>query len=451
MHFEQAQKQQAVLAPVMRHSLQCLQMSAYDLFLHVQDEAMENPMLDVDMSSIDLFDLLSDTAAGDKDAVTLAVKDAAPFCRGAHSMQVPFDAQDYSHGQSLQEHLHEQLGQSKWVDPQTRRLGSYLIDCLDSRGYLDCPLEVLAEELAVPVSLLEQALFAVQMLEPTGVGARTLSECLVLQLAQGQNFNAVTLGVAQNGLELLAARRYPELARRLGVDKKTLMEAVAAITALNPIPAQGYGTGESGGCILPDAVITVRDGNITLELNHQAMPCVSMDKQYRAMLQQTEDAAAAEYLKEKLRRAEELIDCLQNRKRTLTRLLTEIIQRQYDFFCGESLQPMTIQDVAGALGVNPSTVSRAIQEKYVLFRTKIIPLRSLFTQPAAHGPFGSLSPVTIHQRIQRLIAEEPPGQPISDEALAAALTAEGICILRRTVAKYRTQLQIPPSTQRLHK
>ena len=100
MHFEQAQKQQAVLAPVMRHSLQCLQMSAYDLFLHVQDEAMENPMLDVDMSSIDLFDLLSDTAAGDKDAVTLAVKDAAPFCRGAHSMQVPFDAQDYSHGQS---------------------------------------------------------------------------------------------------------------------------------------------------------------------------------------------------------------------------------------------------------------------------------------------------------------------------------------------------------------
>ena len=295
MHFEQAQKQQAVLAPVMRHSLQCLQMSAYDLFLHVQDEAMENPMLDVDMSSIDL---LSDTAAGDKDAVTLAVEDAAPFCRGAHSMQIPFDAQDYSHGQSLQEHLHEQLGQSKWVDPQTRRLGSYLIDCLDSRGYLDCPLEVLAEELAVPVSLLEQALFAVQMLEPTGVGARTLSECLVLQLAQGQNFNAVTLGVAQNGLELLAARRYPELARRLGVDKKTLMEAVAAITALNPIPAQGYGTGESGGCILPDAVITVQDGNITLELNHQAMPCVSMDKQYRAMLQQTEDAAAAEYLKE---------------------------------------------------------------------------------------------------------------------------------------------------------
>lgn len=95
-----------------------------------------------------------------------------------------------------------------------------MIDCLDSRGYLDCPLEVLAEELAVPVSLLEQALFAVQMLEPTGVGARTLSECLVLQLAQGQNFNAVTLGVAQNGLELLAARRYPELARRLGVDKK---------------------------------------------------------------------------------------------------------------------------------------------------------------------------------------------------------------------------------------
>lgn len=113
MRFEQSQKQQAVLAPVMRHSLQCLQMSAYDLFLHVQDEAMENPMLDVDMSSIDL---LSDTAAGDKDAVTLAVEDAVPFCRGAHSMQVPFAPQDYSHGQSLQEHLHEQLGnQNGWI------------------------------------------------------------------------------------------------------------------------------------------------------------------------------------------------------------------------------------------------------------------------------------------------------------------------------------------------
>lgn len=289
------------------------------------------------------------------------------------------------------------------------------------------------------------------MLEPTGVGARTLSECLILQLAQGQNFNAVTLGVAQNGLELLAARRYTELARRLGVDKKALMEAVAVITALNPIPAQGYGTGEGSGYILPDAVITAQDGNITLELNRQAMPHVSVDKQYRTMLQQTEDAAAAEYLKEKLRRAEEMVDCLQNRKRTLTRLLTEIVQHQHGFFCGGSLKPMTIQEVAGALDVNPSTVSRAVQDKYILFRAKVIPLRSLFTQAAAYGPCGALSPVTIRQRIQRLIAEEPSGQPISDESLAAALTAEGICISRRTVAKYRTQLQIPPSTQRLHK
>lgn len=112
---------------------------------------------------------------------------------------------------------------------------------------------------------------------------------------------------------------------------------------------------------------------------------------------------------------------------------------------------MTIQEVAGALDVNPSTVSRAVQDKYILFRAKVIPLRSLFTQAAAYGPCGALSPVTIRQRIQRLIAEEPSGQPISDESLAAALTAEGICISRRTVAKYRTQLQIPPSTQRLHK
>lgn len=448
MRFEQSQKQQVALAPVMQRSLKCLQMSSYDLFRYVQDEAMENPVLDVDMPHADL---LSDTATGDETSVMLAAEDVTPFYCGAHPMQMTFDARDHGHGQSLQEHLHEQLGQSKWVDSLTRRLGSYLIDCLDSRGYLDCPIEELAEELAVPVSLLEQALFAVQMLEPTGVGARTLSECLILQLAQGQNFNAVTLGVAQNGLELLAARRYTELARRLGVDKKALMEAVAVITALNPIPAQGYGTGEGSGYILPDAVITAQDGNITLELNRQAMPYVSVDKQYRTMLQQTEDAAAAEYLKEKLRRAEELIDCLQNRKRTLTRLLTEIVQHQHGFFCGGSLKPMTIQEVAGALDVNPSTVSRAVQDKYILFQAKVIPLRSLFTQAAAYGPCGALSPVTIRQRIQRLIAEEPSGQPISDESLAAALTAEGICISRRTVAKYRTQLQIPPSTQRLHK
>lgn len=448
MYYEQTQRQQSVLAPAMQHSLQCLQMSAYDLFLHVQDEVMNNPVLDADIPSIDS---LLGTVAAEETTVNFAEMEDARFHRSAHPAQMPFDTRDHSHGQSLQEHLHAQLGQSKWVDSQMRCLCSYLIDCLDSRGYLDCPLEMLAEDLSVPVSLLEQALFVVQMLEPTGVGARTLSECLVLQLAQGRSFNAVTLDLAQNGLELLAARRYQELSKRLGVDKKTLMKAVDVITALNPIPAQGYGTGECINYILPDAVITSQGENITLELNCQAMPCVSIDKQYRAILRQTEDAATAEYLKEKLRRAEELIDCLQKRKRTLTRVLTEIIQRQHDFFCGGSLHPMTIQDVAEALGVNPSTISRTIQEKYILFHTKVVPLRSLFTQASVQGTSGTLSAVTICQRIQRMIAEESPERPVSDEALATALRDEGIAISRRTVAKYRTQLRIPPSTQRLSK
>ena len=324
----------------------------------------------------------------------------------------------------------------------------FLIDCLDSRGYLDCPLEALADETGLSLFLLEQALFAIQMLDPPGVGARSLSECLILQLSQGEHFSALTLGLARDGLEQIAKKQYSELAKRFHTDRKTILAAVAVISQLNPIPAQGFGSRESSSFVVPDAFIYSQNDSVTIELNKRALPRISVDEHYRIMLDSADNAELRDYLRQKLRQANDMIQGIQGRGQTLRRLLRYIADYQHAFFCGGELRTMTIQSAAEALEINPSTVSRAVQDKYIQFGGKVIPLRELFSSSVTYGEDGALSSVAIKQRLRVMIQSEDPSHPMSDEELAAALANDHIEISRRTVAKYRSQLQIPPASAR---
>ena len=287
------------------------------------------------------------------------------------------------------------------------------------------------------------------MLDPPGTGARDLAECLILQLAQSPDFNALTVRMARDGLEALAARNYAELCRRFHASEAEIRRASAVLLSLNPIPAAGFGTAAPVPYTVPDAVVHVEGATVVMELNERAMPRLMVDRNYAAALQQSDDSRVKAYVQEKLTEANALSSALQARRDTLTVLLAALADLQGGYFRGGALRPLTMGEMAARLGVNVSTVSRAVNEKFLEFRGQSIPLRTFF--PAASTVGGAVAGETVRQKLAWFVSREDPTAPLSDEALRLALSAAELDVSRRTVAKYRAQLGITAANQRSRK
>ena len=297
---------------------------------------------------------------------------------------------------------------------------------------------------------MEQALYLLQMLEPAGVGARDVTECLLLQLAQGKDFTATNIRMIREGLPLLAKRDYAALSRLLNLPLKAVYESETVVKALNPIPSRGFYSGDAyHNYIVPEATVICRDGQLTVEMNTRSLPRISPSQEYTAMLGRTEDTEVQDYLRKCLTAAKSTIAQIDSRQSTLQSLLLVIIRRQQGYFMGtDQMQPMTMQQVADEMRLNTSTVSRAVKDKYIQFQTRLIPLRSLFSS-SLQGDDGSLvSADAVKQQLRLFIRAEDPGAPLSDEALTAALASVGVHLSRRTVAKYRAELNIPTAAAR---
>lgn len=449
MQLEQRQtlSQKLVLTQTMRQSLDCLQLSAPELTEYVQEVALSNPLLDVQSPTYYETELPSEAAPAEREPLEVRETDS---WRGVTSSGME-DVQDFTafltREKTFRDHLTEQIGQMKLVDDELLRLCRFLIDCLDERGYLDCPLEELSREFDIPLFSLEQALFAVQMLDPPGVGARNLSECLTLQLAQGRSLDPLALKIARDGLEMLGKRNFSGLAALLGVSVGEARAAAAKILALNPIPSRSFAGSEQIAYVAPDAEFSVQQGQLVIELNERILPRLSVNAEYAALMNTSDDPEVQRYVKEKLSEAQALIKGVHTRCDTLVQMLTLIGREQYGFFCGgEALLPVTMQQLSEKMGVSTSTVSRAAQNKYLQFQGRIIPVRSFFT--TAIRPDAAVSSHAVKQRLQSLIRAEDPAAPLSDEALRLALSALGIEVSRRAVAKYRAEMGIPSSSQR---
>ena len=449
MKLEQTQSlaQKLVLTQNMRQSLDCLQLSAPELSEYVQEVALSNPLLDVQAPTYYETQLPSEAAPAEREAPEVRENDAWHGVPTGRCCDVPSDFTAFLvREKTFRDHLNEQIGQMKLVDDELLRLCRFLIDCLDERGYLDCPLEDLAREFGLPLFSLEQALFAVQMLDPPGVGARNLTECLTLQLAQSRSFDALTLTIARDGLELLSRRDYSGLAALLGVSVNEAKAAAARILALNPIPSRSFAGSEQIAYVAPDAVFSMQQGRLVIELNEHILPRLSVNAEYSA-LSASDDPEVQRYVKEKLSEAQALIKGVHTRCDTLLQLIRLIADEQRDYFCsGGELVPITMQQVAEKMGMSPSTVSRAAQNKYIQFQGRTIPLRSFFT--TAIRSDAAVSSHAVKQRIRSLIQAEDPAAPLSDEALRLALSALGVEVSRRAVAKYRTSMDIPASSRR---
>ena len=442
MELTQKQSQKLSMTAVMLQSLELLQLPVCELASHLQDAALSNPLLEVELPGVGTLAEEGHTVLRESSRW-----DNLPSSRGDDNSLENLAG---AHTETFSEHLAAQLRQSRLLKPGPfLRLCLYLTDCLDERGYLTIPLEELAAEQGCTAAEAEQALFAIQMLDPPGVGARDLTECLILQLAQSPDFNALTVRMARDGLEALAARNYAELSRRFHASEVEVRRASAVLLSLNPIPAAGFGAAAPTLYAVPDAVVHIEGETVVMELNERALPRLTVDRSYATALQESGDSSVRTYVREKLTEANALSGALQARRDTLTALLAALVDLQGDYFRSGTLRPLTMGEMAERLGVSVSTVSRAVNEKLVEFRGRSIPLRTFF--PAALTVGGAVAGETVRQKLAWFVSQEDPAAPLSDEALRLALSAAGLDVSRRTVAKYRAQLGIAAANQRRSK
>jgi RNA polymerase sigma-54 factor len=298
---------------------------------------------------------------------------------------------------------------------------------------------------------MEAGLKAVQSLDPAGVGARDLKECMLLQLESMNGKGGVAWTIVSNHMRLLENRQFKELAKVMGRPQEHIDIAVSRIRHLNPRPGIRY-SGPGARTVEPD-VYFIRDGeDFLIQMNDDELPQLRLNAQYRKMLDRDQGATkeVRDYVRERYSSAIQLMKNIEQRKHTILRVCEAIRRRQFEFLTEgiDALRPMMIKDVAEEVGVHPSTVSRAVANKYAHTPHGVYELRYFFSE-AVQGPSGGETPLLLlKRRVKKMIEEEDPKRPLTDDHITARLQQEGIDVTRRTVAKYREDMKIPSTHQR---
>ncbi len=351
---------------------------------------------------------------------------------------------------SLADHLAEQLALAI-VDPMRRLIGRHLIDSVDEAGYLRVDLVQVAEKLGAPLDLVESVLAVLQTFDPAGVCARSLGECLALQLKERNRVDPA-MQVLVDHLELLARREFAALRRLTRVDDDDLAEMIGEIRALNPKPGNAFGS-TLVQPIVPDVVVRAGpDGGWLVELNSETLPKVLVNQSYFARVAKTAKGEKDKlYLSECMQTANWLVKSLDQRAKTILKVATEIV-RQQDAFLTHGIQylkPLNLRIIADAVGMHESTVSRVTSNKYMATSRGIFELKYFFTSSIASSEGGEAhSSESVRHRIKELIDRETTDDVLSDDTIVKMLREAGIDIARRTVAKYREAMNIPSSVQR---
>ncbi len=351
---------------------------------------------------------------------------------------------------TLPEHLGEQLAVTL-ADPVDRLIGHAIIDSINEAGYLADPLDEIAERLGTPLERAEKVLGVIQTFDPSGVGARTLAECLAIQLREKNRYDPAMQALVEN-LPLLARRDFVALRKLCGVDEEDMADMAAELRRLDPKPGRAFG-GAQVQPVVPD--VTVRasfDGTWHVELNPEGLPRVLVNQTYAARVSKVAGSAEDKtFISNCLQTANWLTKSLEQRARTILKVASEIVRHQDAFFLHgvEHLRPLNLKTVADAIGMHESTVSRVTSNKYMASPRGLFELKYFFTASIpAHGGGESHSAEAVRFRIKQLIDAESPDTILSDDAIVVRLKEVNVDIARRTVAKYRESLRIPSSVER---
>lgn len=350
----------------------------------------------------------------------------------------------------LRDHVLRQIAEDI-ATPADRIIASYLVDGLDEAGYWRGDTHQVAQALECAPERVSLTLLRLQQLDPPGVFARNLAECLQLQLREKNRLDPWMQLLLQN-LEMLGAHKLPELQKIIGCTAEDLKQMITEIRSLNPKPGEAFAHNRAE-TLLPDIFLRwQKGGGWQIELNADTLPRVLVNNRYFAQIKtQAQGGGDKKYLAEKFQAANFLIKAMHQRAQTMIKVTTEIVKQQESFFTYgvEYLRPLVRREIAALTGLHESTISRVAMGKYLATPRGVFELRYFFSTslPGADGRVAHSS-ASVRHKIKTLIDQEPPGKPLSDDKLVALLRADGVDIARRTIAKYREQMNIPASSDR---
>ncbi|WP_181537407.1 RNA polymerase factor sigma-54 [[Anoxybacillus] calidus] len=352
--------------------------------------------------------------------------------------------------ETLASYLSMQLSMAQ-LSPEQRRIMNYLIHSLDGDGYLRIGESEIASHLAVTVEAVQQAIRMLQSLEPAGVGARSLQECLYLQLVRLPNRNELAERIVSHHFSMFAEKAWKTLAKQLNVDIKDIQQVADLICTLQPRPGSHYARVESH-FIAPDLIVERCDEGFCVLLNDEVFPQIIWNSSYEKKISREHDEQIEQFIKEKYQQFEWLVKSLEQRKQTLVNVMNKIVEKQAECFEKgfSALKPLTMREIAEALNIHESTVSRAVKNKFVQTPYGTVELRYFFSSAISLANASEdASAAQAKAFIKQLIEKENKSAPLSDQKLAELLYEKyKIVISRRTVAKYREQLNIPSSAKR---
>jgi RNA polymerase sigma-54 factor len=447
--------QTLTMTPQLQQAIRLLQLPVLDLNAQIQDALEENVMLEME----DLPDVPRTDADTTAEIETLRAEDrwqATSTARiqdgGWNGEGRPISEFADQSGQTLREHLLWQLEMEDFTPRQTI-IGEAIIDSINDDGYLTADLEEivasLEDEAQVTPDEAGETLAKVQSFDPVGVGARSIAECLVLQLRQ---LDPATPGVdlairiAQRHLDLVASRNYSELRRSLHASDEDLHDAVALVKGCNPKPGLAVSPAATE-YVIPDVFVRKVDGRWQVEISPTGIPRLSVNQQYARLLRGSGDHAV---LRTQLQEARWLIRSLEIRNETLMKVATSIVSRQTEFLeqGDEAMKPMVLRDIADEIGMHESTISRVTTNKYMHTPRGVFEFKYFFSSHLASADGEDQSSTSVRAKIRKLIGAENPAKPLSDSKITKLLADQGISVARRTVAKYRESMNIGSSSER---
>jgi len=478
--------QQLVMTPQLRQAIKILQVSRAELEQLIDEELAQNPVLEevtgepeLEQEEARTNDSFAPVDRASEEDAALAKREKtdeiAPESSSLREIDWKEYLENYSNewqaasafsaeadeekrsplenlpvrGESLAEYLIWQLRMAN-IDPLTESVAAVIIGNMDKNGYLQLPIEDIAFQTGHDIEVVEKALHHIQALDPPGVGARNLRECLLLQLQAKGHGDSLAARIVRDYLDLLEGKRYDKLSRELGATLEEVAAAANAISSLEPKPGRNFGEGDTR-YITPDVFVQKVGDDYVIVLNEEGLPRLRVSQFYRRMLSTEGNTEARRFIQEKMRAAAWLIKSIQQRQRTLYLVTASIVKFQREFLDRgvAYLKPLVLKDVAMDIGMHESTVSRATANKYVHTPQGLFELKYFFTSSLrANDGTEDVSAESVKERIREIIASEDHRHPLSDQQIADILAKENVEIARRTVAKYRELMGILPSSKR---
>ena len=439
-------KQTQTLSQRMIQSAEILQMTSQELNTYINELALENPVIDI---------VEPPTAQEQRESIeqqewlnSFNEENYYLYQRQNNDDDYDFKSSwniNTDDGETLQDYLWSQLITENFTDQETEII-KFMLECLDNKGYLEESIETIASYFGTDTELVEDLLSDLQALDPSGVCARSLEECLKLQLERRNMLTPVLESIIDNCLEMVAKNQIPAIARKLRLSPAETAGYCQIIKSLNPKPGVSFSSRDQLRYIIPDVTIVKFKDHFDILLNESMYPTIELNSYYRQMNQNPESSELKEYLGNKIRQAEWVKQCVTQRGKTLMQVSRAILEHQEEFFTfgPAHLNPLRLADIAQELDIHESTVSRAVSKKYLQCSWGVYPMnfffsRSVAVQESSSSESGtqSVTAADIKRVLREIIEEENKKKPYSDRLLGEKLAERGISISRRTVAKYR--------------